>query len=1285
MDPVTLAAMVKQATSLVEAGLANAKRTAAEPPRVGPWHEAAAVLGSFLPDGLQLLDDRAADDDGGPERLLADSRATTLPNGERGWTLSPPIRSAALRELRESGRLERTLARNPAERSDRLGCALQAYIAGRATKLDQQQELAELVASQEACELLRAAGFRDLPSETALRQRVDWLTLLEPFQHLAGRYFRGRVEELQRLRKHAGVQAPKSLRDRGQRLIASWGDSPDQPLLIYGPGGVGKSTLLGRFILDHAHALEAERFPFAYLDFDRADVDGSEPLTLLVEAVRQLAIAYPHAYERAEAIRRGWLDLLRKGKPPALARAAAVRDFAILIDQLGAEDRPVLFVLDTFEEVQNHSLEWVDEIWELLDELKIVSRLRVCIAGRARITGHEVNEMPLTEFDEEAAVGYLDARGVTDTDLARRFARRFGRTPLTLRLLADLVLREGGSAVKGSEPSRFTLLRADEEVIQRQLYERILGHIQDPDVRRLARLGLLARRVTPELILEVLARPCGLAVFSLGDARALFDALEREVSLVTVAADGALEHIDDVRKLVLGLLVSDDPDKARAIDEGAVAYYERRPLNPRERAEEIYHRLRLGQPTSAIDARWLDGVGLYLTEAVEEFSGARRAYLASRLGLVVDPETQAAADLEDWERITESRARRLLDDGKAADALALMRARSERSLESRLTLLEVISLGQLRAWEEAARLLDDTIAAAIDAGLKERALRFTLAFTELALIAPEFLARAEAHVTDLDPLAVRPQDRLALTSHALALARAGEKQAQGERLDELRAAFDAVDDDVLIESPRLARWAAWSFTEDDVARLSRVLRLIALPREDQGALRVLANCVATFDHLYSTAHGQPAGALAVEARVPMLGSLTESWGVFLSEVSEAVASDTVRWLLDAKRVEMAPLVPRALATLMGGGLVMQLLDEREAAEATLSAPRSQRSVPAAVLRDIERALTAAFSGADELRRLVRYRLDVSLDAVAPTAGDFTETVRATVAYAQEHGFTAELVAAAREAHPLDAGLLRAAAALGLETIVPADAAAAPAVADFAGFQAQLARIEGQVCRVELAGTTATGFLVASDLVLTADFALTAVFDGSTPLDEVRVLFDYKATTDGYVVTPGTAFGVLEVVAHSPFGPRPDRLGYVLLRVEGAPGAQRLGGEQTESHGALRRWIEVPRVPASRFGEAPWLALAAYPVGGPLTLSRDAHAFAGLSDDGARLYHRLDAPPGAAGGPMFDSRVAPVAFHVGGAGADDAAPLGTAVAVLLSAVLDDLDAKGLGHLLGAVFF
>ena len=49
----------------------------------------------------------------------------------------------------------------------------------------------------------------------------------------------------------------------------------------------------------------------------------------------------------------------------------------------------------------------------------------------------------------------------------------------------------------------------------------------------MAHPGLVLRRVTPDLILKVLAQPCGIEVPDEETARELFDELAREVSLVT--------------------------------------------------------------------------------------------------------------------------------------------------------------------------------------------------------------------------------------------------------------------------------------------------------------------------------------------------------------------------------------------------------------------------------------------------------------------------------------------------------------------------------------------------------------------------------------------------------------------------------------------------------------------------------------------------------------------------------------------------------------------------------
>src|SRR6185312_15760758 len=78
------------------------------------------------------------------------------------------------------------------------------------------------------------------------------------------------------------------------------------PLFINGPGGCGKSTLIGKFILNHVTVEQGSRFPFAYLDFDRVGLLPEEPITLLFEIMRQLAIQFPAANEDYLSLAHDW-------------------------------------------------------------------------------------------------------------------------------------------------------------------------------------------------------------------------------------------------------------------------------------------------------------------------------------------------------------------------------------------------------------------------------------------------------------------------------------------------------------------------------------------------------------------------------------------------------------------------------------------------------------------------------------------------------------------------------------------------------------------------------------------------------------------------------------------------------------------------------------------------------------------------------------------------------------------------------------------------------------------
>jgi hypothetical protein len=1256
----------------------------------GGFHEAAAMAGWFDPQTIRA--NPAATGRDTVDELLAHSVETVDSDGVPRWTLAPEIRIAVLGQLRQRGRVQETLDASGELPGDLLHESIAAHLTHTAKPIG-EQSIAELGTTYEVCEWLRSAGFKGIPERDAITRRTDWLTFLQPFEHIAGEHFRDRTRELGKLRSYAEVAPPGSVISSTRRLIKkvlSLNEKP--PLLVYGPGGVGKSALIARFILEHAQALEVDRFPFVYLDFDRPDIDASEPLTLLIEALRQIGIGYPQARDSCEHIQQNWLDLL-PSEGVRSTRSAAVRDFGTIIASLGADDRPVLFVLDTFEEVQYRSEEYVAAIWRMLEELQpAVSRLRVCIAGRGELSGHKTDGLALAGFDEVTAIEYLNDRGVAGPDAARKIFQQVGGSPLSLSLAAEVAGQEGLTSGRLDITTReFMFVRVEDKVVQRQLYRRILEHIHSESVKRLAHPGLVLRRLTPELIMEVLAEPCGLRIDSLADARALFEELRREVSLVTVAGDGALLHRQDLRVLMLDLLEREEPDKTRWIRSRAVSYYERRPALPSERAEEIYHRLALGQASEVINERWIPGVEPYLATVLSEFHGARRAYFASRLGVEVDEETQQLADLEDWERVVERKARDLLAEQRPQEALSLMASREERSPASPLFGLQATALALLGQWPESLATLDKAIDLALADQDRHQALRLSLQRVEIQLVSvPADGAERVGVILEQLSDGSSPRYRLDALAHLLALWRVVTPPSAGEMADlqrELRELFDATPDDILENNPTLAYWVASLFGREDLARLSRVLRVCGLPRTDDSAVREIAAEIASFDLELSTNGGAAPGVLARGLGVSIADSLTVSWGSFLLTANDAAVRYALCRLLDEHSRSVPARLTDAFASLIRSALGIERLTSTGPVESPVgpSPLRGPASLTEPVRNDLKAALLSAFPSQDALRGFVR-RLGLSLDAIAFTPVP-AAAAAAVINYAEEHGLIEQLVASAREADPANAALIRMSAELGLSTIVPGHAASiervvaartsiAPTV-----WRDRLTAIEGQVCRVEIGNQTfCTGYLVGIDLVLTANHMLRSTSGGEVSPRDVHLRFDYKTDRRGSTVTAGTVLAIDEVVTRSEYAPGADGLGYALLHVPGSPGVQPIGGGRAGPRHALRRWIEIPEPPPQLLTGA-GMAMVHHPLGEPLKLALSAYAVAGFSDDGARVYYDLASEPGSSGSPCFTYDLELVAFHVGRSLADPKAPRKAGVGVLMSAVLRDLEARGFGGLLG----
>jgi len=696
------------------------------PPAHWAFREAAAVLAWFDPPSLRPTGKEFARQSA-LTWILADSEPVIGEDGERHWALQESIRRRTLRRLKKRSAMQRALAANAKRPDSATQQAFEAIVDGRPP----DPELPE-GAVLEAVEWVKGT-LDDLPSTSDLRRRVGLTRLLRPLRALVGTKFQGREDVLGQLRDYVGVlpadegaSGAIAVMRQGVRFIRRlrWSLSEEPPLFIWGPGGVGKSTVIAKFVLDHVVVGEECRIPFAFLNFDRAGLVADEPLTLLREAVRQVAVQYPQVASRADALTVSLTEAIA-ARGTSLSEAAGL-DHTVFLDELHTlvaqaepSERPFLLVLDTFEEVQYLGHDRVEIVWSFLEDLQAsMPQLCTVVAGRAKPEAVAANAVYLGPFDDVAAAALVDGllreagRPPLESEEMQSLLDAIGTVPLSLKLAVGLLVKEEGEegrTLSGIETRRkvfgFRLLRAKAASIQGQLYGRLLDHIHDPEVRKLAYPGLVLRRLTPPIIREVLAEPCGVEVHDDEQAEQLYAKLAREATLVE-EVDGALEHRIDVRRLMLGDLSRQFPEQAQEIHQRAVSYYAARSESSdlRERAEEIYHRLWLDEPFEAIEKRWIPGVETYLKGALEEVEPAAQRYLARRLGVTPDESLSAQADLQEWEQMAAASARRLLAARDPEAALRELRLRAERSDAGPIYALEAEALRLLGRWKEATKV-----------------------------------------------------------------------------------------------------------------------------------------------------------------------------------------------------------------------------------------------------------------------------------------------------------------------------------------------------------------------------------------------------------------------------------------------------------------------------------------------------------------------------------------------------------------------------------------------------
>ena len=154
---------------------------------------------------------------------------------------------------------------------------------------------------------------------------------------------------------------------------------------MFGSGGVGKSTLLARFVLSYA---VRNSLPVAYLDLDKPTIRADVPLTLILDALNQFwwqVDALPPMVESVEkeltfAIRR--TESGRQQESVSAGLASTPQLFIFYMNQWLA-GRTAVYIVDTMEEAQFLGGDVMQPLIELLFNLnRDLPGLRLILAGR---------------------------------------------------------------------------------------------------------------------------------------------------------------------------------------------------------------------------------------------------------------------------------------------------------------------------------------------------------------------------------------------------------------------------------------------------------------------------------------------------------------------------------------------------------------------------------------------------------------------------------------------------------------------------------------------------------------------------------------------------------------------------------------------------------------------------------------------------------------------------------------------------------------------------------------
>jgi hypothetical protein len=319
----------------------------------------------------------------------------------------------------------------------------------------------------------------------------------------------------------------------------------------------------------------------------------------------------------------------------------------------------------------------------------------------------------------------------------------------------------------------------------------------------------------------------------------------------------------------------------------------------------------------------------------------------------------------------------------------------------------------------------------------------------------------------------------------------------------------------------------------------------------------------------------------------------------------------------------------------------------------------------------QEALFKAFSE-DELRELLLHDLGEPVESMSSRYLRWKTVVGDVVAYFSRHDQEDRLIAAAFDARPGSASLLRLASSMGAAA-APDNAGAERLIrsgsfVDPDPWYEALGKVQVCVCRIEISlergrKTFGTGFLIGRDQVMTNWHVVECIIETennnraySGPrarASESLCRFDYKRLIHGKV-NEGSTFGFATDwrVALSPNNPgtrepRPDELDFAIIRLAERAGEQFVG-DRSKPPRTPRGWISLPDSSTTiELKPHQPLFIIQHPEGDPIKLALDTDAILSVNENKTRVRYTTNTEPGSSGSPCFDQNWKLIALHHAG--------------------------------------